>query len=79
MCLLQGIDYDHIVFYATTQLSMKAGMRQWGTPAIEAVSTEFEQLHYRDTFEPVNQRSLSKKEYKKVLESYLLLKQKRDE
>ena len=38
-----------------------------------------EQLHYRDTFKPVNHRSLSKKEYEKVLESHMFLKQKRDE
>ena len=28
MCLSQGIDYDHFVFYAMTQISMKAGMRR---------------------------------------------------
>ena len=78
MRLLQGIYYNHVVFYAITQLSMKAGMRRWGEPATEAVSTELEQLHYRDTSEPVNHRSLSKKEYKKVLESHLFLKQKRE-
>ena len=27
MRLLKSIDYDYVVFYATTQLSMKAGMR----------------------------------------------------
>ena len=79
MRLLQVIDYDHVVFYAMTHLSMKAGMRRWGGPATKAVSTELEQLHYRDTFKPVNHRYLSKKEYEKVLESYLFLKHKRDE
>ena len=54
-------------------------MRRWGEPATEAVSTELDQLRYRDTFEPVNHRSLSKKEYEKVLESHIFLKQKRDE
>ena len=58
---------------------MKAGMRRWGEPATEAVSTELEQIYYRDTFEPVNHRSLSKKEYKKVLDSHMFLKHKRDE
>ena len=62
MHLMQGIDYYHVMFYAMTQLSMKAGMRRWGDPATEAVSTELEQLHYRDTFKPVNHRSISKKE-----------------
>ena len=79
MRLSQGIDYDHVVFYATTQLSTKAGMRKWGEPATEAVSTELEKLHNRDTFKPVNHRSISKKEYEKVLESHLFLKQKCDE
>ena len=32
MRLSQGIDYNHSVFYAMTQLSMKEGMRQWGEP-----------------------------------------------
>ena len=78
MRLLQGIDYDHAVFYAMTQLSTKAGIQKWGEPETEAVSTELEQIHYRDTFDPVNHRSLSKKEYEKVLESHLFLKQKRN-
>ena len=39
MRLSQGIDYDHVVFYAMTQLSMKVGMRQWGEPETEAFST----------------------------------------
>ena len=71
--------HDHVVFYFMTQISMKAGMRQWGEPSTETVSTEFEQLHYRDTFNPVNHRSLSKKEYEKVLESHMFLKQNCDE
>ena len=79
MRLLQGIDYNNVVFYAMKQLSMKAGMRRWGEPATGEVSIELEQLHYRDTFMPVNHRSLSKKEYEKVLESHLFLKQKRNE
>ena len=74
MRLSQGIDYEHFVFYAIKQISMKAGMRQWGDPATEAVSKELVQIHYRDTFETVNHRSISKKEYEKVLESHLFLK-----
>ena len=70
MRLSQGIDYYHVVFYAITQLSMKAGIRRWGELATESVSTELEQLHYHDSFEPVNHRSLSKEEYEKVLESH---------
>ena len=57
---------------------MKEGMRQWGEQATEAVTTELEQIHYHNTLEPANHRSLSKEEYEKVLESHLFLKQKRD-
>ena len=33
MHLSQGIDYDHVVFYAMKHLSTKAGMRRWGEPS----------------------------------------------
>ena len=33
----------------------------------------------RDTFRPINPKTLSKNEYEKVLESHLFLKQKRDQ
>ena len=62
-----------------TQQYMKSGIRRWGEPATESVFTVLEQFHYRDNFEPVNRRSLSKKEYEKVLESHMFLKQKRNE
>ena len=62
-----------------TQLSMKAGMKRWGRPATKAVSKELQQLHFRDTFEPVNHKTLTKTEYDAVLESHLFLKQKLDD
>ena len=43
------------------------------------MSKELQQLHFRDTSEPVNHKTLTKTEYDKVLESHLFLKQKRDD
>ena len=65
----------HIIM---TQLSMKAGLRKWGKDATEAVSKEVGQLHFRDSFQPVNPKKLSAEERKQVLESHLFLKKKRD-
>ena len=42
------------------------------------MTKELSQLHYRDTFEPVNPSTLSKKEMEWVIKSHLFLKLKRD-
>jgi hypothetical protein len=36
-----------------TQLSMKAGIKQWGKAARDACKAEMYQLHMRETFEPL--------------------------
>ena len=79
MQLNLGPSWDHVVHYAMTQLSMKAGLKIWGTKGSQAVSNELSQLHLLDTFRPINPKSLSKSDYDKVLESHLFLKQKRDQ
>ena len=56
---------------------MKAGLKLKGKKGSQAVSNELSQLHLRDTFRPINTRSLSKSDYYRVLESHLFLKQKR--
>ena len=61
-----------------TQLSMKAGMKQFQSRGAKAITTKLSQLHFRDTFEPVDSRHLSKEERSQVLESHLFLKEKRD-
>lgn len=68
-----------ITFYVMTQLSMKSGLKRWQGKAEDAISLELRQLHFRDTFEPLNPKKLSNKERKEVLESHLFLKQKRDD
>jgi hypothetical protein len=57
---------------------MKAGMKQFKQRGEDAVSKELSQLHFRDTFEPINPKDLTNEERKEVLESHLFLKEKRD-
>ena len=35
-----------------TQLSLKAGLKQWGEKAKNAMQAEMKQLHFRNTFHP---------------------------
>ena len=76
MSLNEGQAWDHVVHYTMTQLSMKAGLKIWGTKGKQAVTNELSQLHMRDNFRPINPKTFSKNEYDKVLESHLFLKQK---
>jgi hypothetical protein len=61
-----------------TQLSLKAGLNQWGDKAKAAVHSEMHQLHFRDTFEPLHYKELNDKERSSILESHMFLKEKRD-
>jgi len=74
------MDQQHalVCHYTMTQLSMKAGLNRWKQRGETAVTQELEQLHFRDTFQPINHQDLTKKEYDEVLESHLFLKEKRD-
>jgi len=67
-----------IVAAIMTQLSFKAGMKEWGEQAREAAHAEMKQLHMRDTFKPRHWKDLSTQQRKTVLESHMFLKQKRD-
>ena len=68
MSLNEGQAWDHVVHYTMTQLSMKAGLKRWGTKGKQAVTNELSQLNMRDTFQPINPKTLLKNEYGKVLE-----------
>ena len=61
-----------------TQLSLKAGLKQWGEKENNSMQDEMKQLHFRKTFEPRHRSELTKKEKAQVLESHMFLKQKRD-
>ena len=71
--------YALVTYYTMTQLSLKAGLNRWKQPAEDAVSLELSQLHFRDSFEPIDYKDLSKDDLDKALESHLFLKQKQDD
>jgi hypothetical protein len=68
-----------VVAAIMTQLSLKAGLREWGKEAQKAVHSEMKQLHFRDTFRPMHWRDLTHARRKSILESHMFLKQKRTE
>jgi Reverse transcriptase (RNA-dependent DNA polymerase) len=70
--------WDVLTHYAMTQLSLKAGLKAFGKKGQQGVFKELSQLHWRDTFEPLVLKDLSKEEKEKALESHLFLKKKRD-
>ena len=67
-----------VVAAIMTQLSLKAGLKQWGDKATEAVRSEMKQLHFRDTFKPFHWNELTHTQKQTVLESHMFLKEKRD-
>jgi hypothetical protein len=60
------------------QLSLKAGLKEWGKKGFNAAHSEMKQLHLRKTFKPKHWRELSKAQRRTVLESHMFLKLKRD-
>jgi hypothetical protein len=69
---------QQVVAAIMTQLSMKAGLKQWGKQARDACVAEMYQLHMRDTFEPLLWEDLTTAQKQQTLESHLFLKLKRD-
>ena len=73
--------YQHepdIVAFIMTQLSLKAGLREWGDRAYDAAFAEMKQLHMRDTFEPKHWHELTQHQKDTILESHQFIKEKRD-
>jgi hypothetical protein len=67
-----------VAHYIMAQYSLKIGMELFKERGTEAVTQELSQLHFRDTFKPINPQGLSKEQHKQVLKSHLFLKEKRD-
>lgn len=70
--------WDTVVHYMTLQLSMKKGLRHFGSHAETAITKELSQLHLRDTFEPLAPEKMTPEERNGALESHPFLKEKRD-
>jgi hypothetical protein len=61
-----------------TQLSIKAGLKEWGEETFMAAQSEIKKLRFRNKFKPKHWRELSQVQQQTVLESHMFLKQKRD-
>jgi hypothetical protein len=61
-----------------TQLSLKAGLKEWGDQACTADKSEMKRFHLWNTFKPNHWRELSQVQRQTVLESHMFLNQKRD-
>jgi hypothetical protein len=53
------VDPD-VVAAIMTQLSIKAGLEEWGDQGFKAAQSEMKQLHFRKTFKPNHWRDLIK-------------------
>ena len=62
-----------------TQLSLGSGIRAWGDKAYTSVQSEMKQLHFWNTVKTKHWRKLTYTQIHTVLESHMLLKEKRDE
>jgi hypothetical protein len=60
------------------QLSLKAGLKEWGKELFKAAHSEMKQFHLHKTFKPKHWRELSKAQRHTVLESHMFLKLKQD-
>jgi hypothetical protein len=67
-----------VVAAIMTQLSLKAGLKEWGNKGFKEAHSEMKQLHLCKTFKPKHWRELSKSQRQTVLKSHMFLKLKRD-
>jgi hypothetical protein len=65
-----------VVAAIMTQLSLKAGLKEWGNKGFKAAHSEMKQFHFRKTSKPKHWRELSKAQYQTVMESHMFLKLK---
>jgi hypothetical protein len=67
-----------LVGMVMAQLSMKAAIKKWGERAKFEISKEMKQLHWCNLYKPQHWHILTKKQKEQVLESHILVEEKRD-
>ena len=72
-----SMEQPDVVAAIMTQLSLKAGLKEWGEDAEEAVYQEMKQLHLRTTFRPKHWHEMTADEKLRLLDSHMFLKKKR--
>ena len=60
------------------QMSLKEGLKKWGKKIRGSVHSYMKQIHMRDTCIPIHGKYLTKEHRNTILDSHLLLKEKRD-
>ena len=78
---VQSDFYEHdigVIQAVMTQLSLKAALREWGADAKNAAFSEAKQLHWTNSFKPVHRRELTVEQRKQILESHMIMVQKKD-
>ena len=66
-----------VVAMVFTQLTLKAALKTWGNNARAAAKSEMKQLHWRNSLKPVRLRDLTERQKQTILESHIIMKQKR--
>ena len=61
-----------------TQISLREGLKKWVEKGRGAVHWENKKLHMRDTFISLHGKNLTEEQSNIILESHLLVKEKRD-
>ena len=56
----QGPGWYRVIHYVMAQLSMKSGVKIFGTGGVNAVSNYIKQMYLLNTFEPLEPRTLKK-------------------
>ena len=69
--------HPQIVEMILTQLTLKAAIKKWGVRAESAAVAEMKQLHWRNTFKPVHYNELTAQQKETILESHIILTEKR--
>jgi len=76
-CFIQTV--KHILkTTCNTQYTLTSGIKKLGEPGTKAAMKEIEQLHCRNTFEPILAKDLTHQECRNALESIIFLKAKKD-
>jgi hypothetical protein len=67
-----------VVGMLMAQVLLKAALKKWGREAEESIGKERKELHWQNSFKPMHWKSLTAKQRKKVLESYIFVERKQD-
>ncbi len=60
------------------QVTMKAALKKWGKVTKQAITIKMKQLQRHNLYKPMHWRELTKAQKEHILESHILIKEKRD-